>query len=452
MSKNANRDTIIYSLELSKRSKVPILFFSGPGWGKTTGINLYAAKNNYHVETVCGSQYAKDEILGFLVNEGSESLTAKVPEWYSNIIKQASKGQPSILFFDEISAASTEVQSSLLQVCFERKIRGGRLLPEDTIICAAANYKFNLPGWCDIMSPQLNRFCIINLQPETDEDQLDLIDEFLQDMQEVDDDWPEIADIDTSSIKSSVVNQTNKLFKSLWKKYPRDINSKIGQTIGALNFRNQCLDGMYAENDDGYSPVLNVITGRSMSYISRVFAALYSMGFDGTNPAFVSRAVDGMMGLGTNSWSDDPEDRWKQITSFRELIHEKANKLLSNLAGNTAKGKLNSAIYTSDLQGKIIELITSYESGDGEDIDADSSEVYKMIDAAYTSDVQNTLKYLDGSTEKLGIFTSEYEAMLRLVDFFKDNFAGSNAVSLLYHKTKEILKIYSAYYQAAFIE
>ena len=103
--KNTLRNTVIYALEMSRRSKVPVIFISNPGYGKTTTINTYAKKNGYHVETVCGSQYSKDEILGYLVNEGGESLTAKAPEWYTNIKTKEKEKIPSILFFDEISAA-----------------------------------------------------------------------------------------------------------------------------------------------------------------------------------------------------------------------------------------------------------------------------------------------------------------------------------------------------------
>ena len=155
------------------------------------------------------------------------------------------------------------------------KIRGGRRLPDDCIICAAANYKLNLPGWCDIMAPELNRFCIINLQSTND---LDVIDEFTQDFTEVDDEWPEIPNIEpTKTSDTKVLNLMNKFFHGLWKKYPRDLSSKVGQTIGALNLNNQRFDGMYSDNDTGVGQVLNFISGRNMSYICRAFKALYSV-------------------------------------------------------------------------------------------------------------------------------------------------------------------------------
>lgn len=448
---NTFRNTVIYALEMSRRSKVPVIFISNPGYGKTTTINTYAKKNGYHVETVCGSQYSKDEILGYLVNEGGESLTAKAPEWYTNIKSKEKEKIPSILFFDEISAASTEVQSSLLQVCFERKIRGGRRLPDDCIICAAANYKLNLPGWCDIMAPELNRFCIINLQSSND---LDVIDEFTQDFTEVDDEWPEIPNIEpTKTSDTKVLNLMNKFFHGLWKKYPRDLSSKVGQTIGALNLNNQRFDGMYSDNDTGVGQVLNFISGRNMSYICRAFKALYTMGLDGNDPSFVSLVMDGMMGGGTNSWSEDPEERVTQINQFRELIHKKGCEILQRCAGgvNSLRNK-ESVVYASDLQGKILETMNAYESGDAEDIDEDISLAMTEVEKKYSKDIKKSLSFLDGSVEKMGEFTSDYEAMLRLENFLKDSYEGSSSIQDVSKRLRVVLKTYMAYYQMSFVE
>ena len=84
-TQNKTRDVIITAVEASLRSnagmpvdkRVPVLFFSNPGFGKTTTIYNYAKKNGYHVEVLCGAQYAQDEILGFQTNEGGKSLVIK---------------------------------------------------------------------------------------------------------------------------------------------------------------------------------------------------------------------------------------------------------------------------------------------------------------------------------------------------------------------------------------
>ena len=96
---NKNRDTIISAVAVGARTRVPILFFSNPGYGKTTTIYNIGKKHGRHVEVLCGSQYSQDEILGFQTNEpGSKSLVIKEPEWYSRIMEMHAKNIPSILF------------------------------------------------------------------------------------------------------------------------------------------------------------------------------------------------------------------------------------------------------------------------------------------------------------------------------------------------------------------
>jgi hypothetical protein len=245
----------------------------------------------------------------------------------------------------------------------------------------------------------------------------------------------------------------NKFFHGLWKKYPRDLSSKVGQTIGALNLNNQRFDGMYSDNDTGVGQVLNFISGRNMSYICRAFKALYTMGLDGNDPSFVSLVMDGMMGGGTNSWSEDPEERVTQINQFRELIHKKGCEVLQRCAGgvNSLRNK-ESVVYSSDLQGKILETMNAYESGDAEDIDEDISLAMTEVEKKYSKDIKKSLSFLDGSVEKMGEFTSDYEAMLRLENFLKDSYEGSSSIQDVEKRLRVVLKTYMAYYQMSFVE
>ena len=190
-----------------------------------------------------------------------------------------------------------------------------------------------------------------------------------------------------------------------------------------------------------------------MSYICRAFKALYTMGLDGSDPSFVSLVMDGMMGGGTNSWSEDPEERITQINQFRELIHKKGCEILQRCAGgvNSLRDK-SSVVYASDLQGKILETMNSYESGDSDDIDEDISQAMSAIEKKYSKDIKKSLGFLDGSVEKLGEFTSDYEAMLRLQTFLKDSYEGSSTTQEIEKRLRVILKMYMAYYQMSFVE
>ena len=213
---NITRDTIALSLEVSKRSGVPILFLSNPGEGKTTGVMTFGKYHKLHVEFLMGSQYTQEDVLGFMTNTGKEYLEVKIPEWNYRIMEYTKyhweiKDDPNfelayterkklidekklyfaykdkklteeqlldmdipfdkididarikeidkelddrfvwtaprgtILFLDELSAAAPTVQAALLRLCHEKKLRGNNSLPKDCIVCAAGNFKRNLP-------------------------------------------------------------------------------------------------------------------------------------------------------------------------------------------------------------------------------------------------------------------------------------------------------------------
>src|SRR5574344_2553425 len=128
---NYNRDLMITAIEVSKASKVPMLFLANPGFGKTTVINEYAAKNGYHVESLIGSSFDRAEVLGYMVNRGGDCLEVLEPQWFHEIMEQEKNKIPSILFIDEISTAPNDVQGSLYRLIFERTIGNGKKLPDD---------------------------------------------------------------------------------------------------------------------------------------------------------------------------------------------------------------------------------------------------------------------------------------------------------------------------------
>src|SRR5574344_270783 len=84
--KNKLRDLIAKSIEMSRISKLPVLFISNPGYGKTSTIQQYAEINGYHVESLIGSRFSPEEILGYHVNNGGEGLEVFQPELYGRII------------------------------------------------------------------------------------------------------------------------------------------------------------------------------------------------------------------------------------------------------------------------------------------------------------------------------------------------------------------------------
>ena len=138
-----------------------MLLLSNPGIAKTTIVGEIAAHEGYEVVSLIGSGFENNEILGFQVNEPDwDYLITKNPTWFNTILENKKNNKPSILFIDEISVCPSLVQGALYRLIFERTIGNGRKLPEDCVIISAGNYKSNLPSYCDITAPALNRFCM----------------------------------------------------------------------------------------------------------------------------------------------------------------------------------------------------------------------------------------------------------------------------------------------------
>ena len=96
--------------------------------------------------------------------------------------------------------------------------------------------------------------------------------------------------------------------------------------------------------------------------------------------------------------------------------------------------------------------MNAYESGDAEDIDEDISLAMTEVEKKYSKDIKKSLSFLDGSVEKMGEFTSDYEAMLRLENFLKDSYEGSSSIQDVAKRLRVVLKTYMAYYQMSFVE
>lgn len=311
---NKNRNLIVTAIEVTRQSKVPMLFLSNPGLGKTTVINRWAEKNNYHVETLIGSSFDRAEVLGYMVNTGKDHLEVLEPQWYHSIMENEKNKIPSVLFIDEISTAPTDVQGSLYRLIFERTIGNGKQLPEDCVILSAANYKDNLPSYFEISAPALNRFCLINLMPKTSND---LVYEYLQDEKDQFANWPEfkvnpLNDSSKEMLTSSVIN----LFSSIFENYCNTGDS----SKGIINLDNKTLNNLYEGVPTKQHEVYNFISGRSMSYFKRCLQAYIELGINKTD-IFLTQMIEGLIGAGTNNFKNDSEVK-NYIASVKAAVQE----------------------------------------------------------------------------------------------------------------------------------
>ncbi|MDR2500259.1 MAG: AAA family ATPase [Treponema sp.] len=300
---NKIRDHIEAAVEVSRDSGVPVLLLANPGLAKSTIVYHWARRHGCHLETLIGSRFSQEEILGFQVRleEGPERqsrLELLEPRWYRNILEAESRGVPSVLFLDELSTAAENVQGSLLQLIFERTIGQGKELPPSTLVIAAANYKQNIPYQFNMMAPILNRFCIVNLQYESNES---FLNEFLQDEEEWGAELPvyegrEITDQEKRNLRGGLKT----LFRTLFVSFEEE---QTGQgRLYTMDINNQNYTSVY---DGGAGPVYNFITGRTVSYLYRITLSFLRKGFTLENQGRVMiNMVRGLAGLGTNTFTE----------------------------------------------------------------------------------------------------------------------------------------------------
>jgi hypothetical protein len=383
MIRNPNhvRDTIFISLALAEKTKVPVLFMGNPGIAKTTGVRLWSELNKYRVTTLIGTQRVAEEILGYMVNDtGEKKLITYTPDWYDEIQENSKAGYKTLLFVDELSQAPDNVQGAMLQLIFDRRV-GGRanFLPEDTLVVSAANYKGNIPPQCGIQAPTLNRFAIINIEPQ---DGVGLVTEFLQTEEERRTAIPAFSYTQiTPEISASILRNLKSALTNLVSLY-----SKNDEQDAALNFKNQNFNEMF----DRPGPVYNFISGRTISYIHRIMEGMVYLGI--VRKEYKSIVVNiflGLAGLGTNTFKD-PED--KEDGDFNQF----KIKLISRLQGSLRRSieeNLNEINATEiNYKGKTIDKNISdwlryADSSGGIIYDKNLTRLMAIIKDAYPTDV-----------------------------------------------------------------
>lgn len=443
-TKNPIRDAIITAFELSKRTKIPILLLANPGWGKTTTIYNIAKKYDMHAEVLMASQYPREEILGIQANEpGHDSLVSKIPEWYKHIMDSANNGKKTILFIDELSTVQDDTQMALLQLCFDRTIRGDRKLPDDCVVIAAGNYKANLPGPCDIIAPQLNRFCIINLLPRN---AIEAIREFTQDAKGGTlENWPEFENIEISpSLKMQAANETSSMFVDLFTEY----NEKSPK--GFLDIRNTQYDGIF-DRDDGIPEVFNFISGRTMDFLSQCLLGLASMGVSSSN-IFFNKMIDGLIGLGTNTWTKEVDNGSEEATSRLNAylcdIHKRVSEIYGIITDQLDFFKKDNTLSTNDVTMNAITEFIGIPSH-SKYLETTWTRLFKDIYTKYSiTDMEKRLKIAFSSSDNMREFRADMANLELLSVDINEHRAfvvGLNAYRL---ELERIIGQYKFYYNA----
>ncbi|MDR2490105.1 MAG: ATP-binding protein, partial [Spirochaetaceae bacterium] len=380
--------TIVYNtIEVSRRSGVPVLFVSNPGLGKTTAIEKWCGHNGYALTTLIGGQRTAEEVLGYMINSNGRLITA-TPDWYNDIIEAEKSGKKSVLFVDELSTAAEAVQGALLQLIFSRRCGGGHKLPDSTLILSAANYKGNLPSACGIMAPTLNRFMIVNLSYKPQETGI-FVDEFVYGL----DSYTTGCSLSSKTLSPEEITRFKRAFRESFVKILK-IYEPISGGSG-LNIGEQDLDGIYEYSGDVY----NFVSGRTVSYLERVLRAVIELGAENfTHNECFEKYILGLVGQG-NLQDEIGESYRKEITAAMRALVE----------GGCAAG---THAWAEAAEKSTAEIIACYMSQVSAGVDA--HELQKAERAVLASlDVMET-KYIENIYNKEAALTA-YEKIKLLI-------------------------------------
>ncbi|MDR2739428.1 MAG: AAA family ATPase [Treponema sp.] len=401
---NKIRDRIEIAIEITRDSKVPILLMANPGLAKSTVVYNWARRNGYHIETLIGSRFSQEEILGFQVRAelpakrftredetGEHYLELLAPHWYRNIMDQENNFHvPSVLFLDELSTAQENVQGALLQLVFERKIGNGRTLPESTLVIAAANYKQNIPFQFNIMAPILNRFCIVNLSYENNDS---FLDEFLQDEADLAKDLVVFSEKKITSWQKNYLRDGLKMmFRTLFRSFEDDNRDMDKELVYTMDINNQVYNTMY---DDDSRYVYNFISGRTLWYLYKITLSFLYKGLTmEEHGAAMLNMVYGLIGLGTNTFT---EKQRKTYLKSAETLYRRIYDVLSSQDAAKTPAVPGEAQNTSlDFRGKnaadaINEWVLFHESSVLQDLnDLNLESLVFHIRASYGVNAEDT--------------------------------------------------------------
>lgn len=394
------RDLMIRTMIASKDSKVPVLYFSNPGFGKTTNVRLFCNTYGYELEELRGASSSPEEILGYKVNDGvHDYLKTMLPDWFVRIKEGSENKKKYVLFIDEITTSAEFTQGALLKLIFDREIDGQKL-PEDTVIVSAGNYKNNLSGQFNMLPPTLNRFMLINLQPKNPVDFVKEFTKYDPDRSASIESYP--GKVVTDAIREKAHDLISNMLVNI-------ISTRTGKDAseGRIDFNNTDFQGIY---DDADTVIYNFMSGRTMSYLVDVAIACYQ------NSILVGdEMVLGLIGLGTNNFVKG------ELGKYQQDIVKKFNSVLKILA---TSGDNKSKKFEMDIKKPISSLCNEYiqarNEGNPDDIDLITSAVKLSEHIKKTYDLNKVISLGNASKDELRVYISDMDAITKFNEIVKE--------------------------------
>lgn len=142
------------------RPSTPLMFWGGPGIGKTRVIESYAEDNGMDCRTIVTSTYEPTDIGGVpmpvTVDGATKYVEYLVARWGYDATIDSGKTHPMVLFFDDLVTAHEQVQAACYRLFLDREI-GSHKLRDNVRIIGAGNRPEDNAATHDMPTPLGNR-------------------------------------------------------------------------------------------------------------------------------------------------------------------------------------------------------------------------------------------------------------------------------------------------------
>src|ERR1700722_16130888 len=112
----------------------PVFIWGQPGIGKSSLVEEFAAQVGLECCTLLGTQLAAEDLIGVprIIGEGDQARSRFCPP------EAIARDEPYVLFLDELSGWSHEVQKAFYSLILDRRLGNYTLHPE-TVVIGAGN-------------------------------------------------------------------------------------------------------------------------------------------------------------------------------------------------------------------------------------------------------------------------------------------------------------------------
>ena len=336
--KKSNNDInarMFYALRVSEESRVPFLFISAPGMGKSTTVEMFAEIQGYSLVILRGNSTSPEEVMGYDVCQpGIMTAVHLRPTWYDMLLENDKKGQKTLLFLDEITTCPSHVQAALLHLILERKV-GNERIPESTLIVSAGNYAQSLGSTFDLLAPLMNRFCIFNVVPDPSDIHMFLskyegaasgkITNIINEKKE------QLKKMNSKAISVDSEDQKNKISEYIERGFNDVVDALMNSGSKVVDPKVTDLQGLYQDTDND-NTLKGFITPRTLCFLrDATISAYFAFGKDGILGKNYHLLVEGLCGIGLSRKNGSGEvvvtEIAKEFESQMKLVVTEIDKM-----------------------------------------------------------------------------------------------------------------------------